>query len=146
MTSRYIPRELVRRVRRRADELCEYCRLPQFSQEPTFHVDHIKPLAAGGSTTVDNLALACVTCSLRKATRQYVPDPRSGRLVPVFHPRKHRWSDHIAWTRSQRLHGKTPTGRATITALGMNRSAVVAIRQQLAAFGDFPPKEPMSDE
>lgn len=146
MTSRYIPRALVRRVRLRAHDLCEYCRLPQFSQEATFHVDHIKPLAAGGATTVDNLALACVTCSLRKAARQYVPDPRSGKLVPIFHPRKQRWSDHFAWTRSQRLHGKTATGRATIVTLGMNRSALVAIRQQLTTFGNFPSKEPMSDE
>lgn len=144
--SRHIPRELLRQVRLRAQDLCEYCRLPQFSQEATFHVDHIKPRAAGGATTMDNLALACVTCSLRKATRQRVRDPRSGKLVPVFHPRKHRWFDHFSWTPSQRIRGKTATGRATIAALAMNRSSLVAIRQQLAALGKLPPRESTPDE
>jgi 5-methylcytosine-specific restriction endonuclease McrA len=96
MTSRHIPRELVRRVRLRANDLCEYCRLPQLSQEATFHDDHIMPIVAGGLTTIDNLALACVTCSLRKAARQRLPDPSTGQLVTVFHPRKDRWSDHFA--------------------------------------------------
>jgi hypothetical protein len=113
VTSRYLSRELVRRV----------------------------PLAAGGTTSEDNLALACVTCSLRKAARQRVRDPRSGNYVPLFHPRKHRWSDHFGWTRSQRVRGKTATGRATIAALGMNRSALVAIRQQLAALKEFPARD-----
>ena len=29
-----------------------------------FHIDHIKPLAADGQTVAENLALACVSCSL----------------------------------------------------------------------------------
>ena len=31
-------------VRRRADERCEYCRLPQRAEEATFHVEHIVAL------------------------------------------------------------------------------------------------------
>lgn len=53
-----------RHVRHRASDICEYCLLPQFMQEATFHIDHIRPRAAGGRTTLGNLALACVTCSL----------------------------------------------------------------------------------
>jgi len=31
-----------------------------------YHLDHKKPLARGGSNTVENLAIACPTCNLRK--------------------------------------------------------------------------------
>jgi hypothetical protein len=136
--SGHIPAVQVRLVRRRAGEVCEYCLLPQVSQEATFHVDHIQPLASQGPTRPDNLALACVTCSLKKAARTRARDPRTGRLVPLFHPRRHRWTDHFRWTSTWRLAGRTPTGRATITALGMNRPAIIAIRRTLADLGRFP--------
>jgi hypothetical protein len=54
--------ELRRVITQRAGGRCEYCGLAQDGQEATFHVDHIKPLAAGGQTTAENLALACVSC------------------------------------------------------------------------------------
>lgn len=138
MTKDRIPARLVRIVRERAGETCEYCRLPQASQEATFHVDHIEPRSAGGPTTPDNLALACVTCSLRKGARAHARDSRTGEMVPLFHPREDRWEDHFAWTRGWRVRGETPTGRATITALGMNRPAIIAIRKELVALGGFP--------
>ena len=134
-----IPATLARLVRKRARDVCEYCRLPQSSQEATFHVDHIQPSAADGTTTAGNLALACVTCSLRKAARTEARDPQARKLVPLFHPRRDRWSEHFRWTRGWRLVGQTPKGRATIAALGMNRPAIVAIRCALAALGRFPP-------
>ncbi len=68
---------LRRLVIQRAGDRCEYCRLSQSGQEATFHIDHIIPVMAGGVTTADNLALACVSCSLRKAARQTVKDPES---------------------------------------------------------------------
>jgi hypothetical protein len=126
-------------VRNRAIDACEYCRLPQSSQEATFHVDHIQPTAAGGMTTAGNLALACVTSSLRKAARTGARDPQSQEFVPLFHPRRERWSEHFRWTRGWRLLGQTPSGRATIVALGMNRPAIVVIRRTLAALRRFPP-------
>src|SRR5881398_1235375 len=63
----HIPAALARAVHRRAGNICEYCGLPQSSQEATFHVDHIEPRADGGPTELSNLALACVTCSIKKA-------------------------------------------------------------------------------
>jgi 5-methylcytosine-specific restriction endonuclease McrA len=135
--SEYVPSRLQALVRRRAGEICEYCRLPQSSQEAAYHIDHIQPLARGGATTAANLALACVTCSLRKAARTTARDPHSKQHVALFHPRRDRWSDHFRWTRSWRLVGLTPVGRATIAALGMNRPAIVAIRRTLAML-DWP--------
>jgi hypothetical protein len=127
--------KLARLVRDRAGQVCEYCKLPQSSQEAAFHIDHICPRAAGGLTDAGNLALACVTCSLKKAARTHARDPLSNELVPLFHPRDDRWTDHFRWTRGNRLVGRTPTGRATVAALGMNRPAVISIRKVLAGLG-----------
>jgi 5-methylcytosine-specific restriction endonuclease McrA len=136
--SAHVPIALSRKVRRRAKEICEYCRLPQSSQEATFHVDHVEPLSVGGDTQLENLALACVTCSLRKSCRVRVTDPSSGKTVRLFNPRREKWDDHFEFTAAWRIRGRSPTGRATRKALGMNRSAVVAIRHQLASLGRFP--------
>ena len=46
MKSGHVPARLARLVRRRAAEVCEYCQLPQSSQEATFHIDHIIPRIA----------------------------------------------------------------------------------------------------
>jgi hypothetical protein len=58
----------------RARGRCEYCRLAQAGQEATFHIDHIQPRAASGLTVIENLALACVSCSLHKSARQMAHD------------------------------------------------------------------------
>ncbi|MBI4023828.1 MAG: HNH endonuclease [Verrucomicrobia bacterium] len=60
-----IPFRLRRQVVERACGRCEYCNLSQEGQEATFHVDHVVPIAVDGPTTLDNLALACVSCSLQ---------------------------------------------------------------------------------
>jgi 5-methylcytosine-specific restriction endonuclease McrA len=73
-----IPTFLRRLVIRRADGRCEYCHLSQAGQEATFHIDHIIPVSAGGKTVAENLALACVSCSLRKSARLFAIDPQTG--------------------------------------------------------------------
>lgn len=55
---------LRRTVTARASNRCEYCGLSAVGQAATFHVDHILPQAAGGLTVSENLALACIHCSL----------------------------------------------------------------------------------
>jgi hypothetical protein len=106
-------------------------------QEATFHVDHIVPVIAGGHDTGDNLALACVSCSLRKAARQTAVDPASSELVALFHPRRDLWHDHFGWQGAW-LFGRTATGRATIEALEMNRPLIIAIREEESARGRHP--------
>ena len=133
-----IPVRLVKLVRERAGDVCEYCILPQASQEATFHVDHVLPRSQNGPTELANLALACVTCSLRKAARTAANDPRTGNAVRLFSPRSDLWTDHFAFTTTWRLRLRTPTGRATIEALGMNRPAIVLIRRELVLLNRFP--------
>ncbi|REJ95110.1 MAG: HNH endonuclease, partial [Planctomycetota bacterium] len=89
---------LRREVQRRASDRCEYCGLAQAGQEATFHIDHVTPKSAGGADELENLALACVSCSLRKSARLQAVDPMTGEAVPLFSPRKHRWSAHFRWS------------------------------------------------
>jgi hypothetical protein len=124
-----LPSRLRRQVVTRARERCEYCGLAQAGQEATFHVDHITPVANGGPTVQDNLALACVSCSLRKGARLSAPDPRTGEEAPLFNPRHDDWSTHFRWT-GVHVVGLTSTGRATVAALDMNRPLILAIREE----------------
>lgn len=131
-------RALCRMVTERAGNRCEYCGLAQIGQEAKFHVDHVIPLAVDGPTVAEHLALACVSCSLRKGARQMAADPETGQDVPLFHPRHDRWNDHFSWDDLQ-LRGRTPTGRATVEALKMNRSFILGIRYEEQCRGRHPP-------
>ena len=134
--SEYIPITLARLVRQRAAGRCEYCHFPQECQEAAFHIDHIQPLASDGKTAADNLALACVTCSLSKAARTTGRDPVTGDSVPLFHPRQDRWEQHFEWSPNWKLIGLTATGRATIRSLRINRQEVIRIRRILVRLGE----------
>jgi len=133
-----VPERLRRLITKRAAGRCEYCGLAQAGQEATFHVDHVVPRSAGGPTTSTNLALACVSCSLRKESRRSAVDPLSGRRVPLYNPRRQRWSDHFRWDGTT-IIPRTATGRATAAALQMNRPLILAIRAEEAHRGRHPP-------
>ena len=83
-----------------------------------------------GQTVAENFALAFVSCSLRKAARQAAIDPVTGKLAPLFDPRRDAWQSHCRW-QGILLVGMTPQGRATVSALDMNRPLILAIRQAL---------------
>jgi hypothetical protein len=134
----YVPAELRQLVTQRAAGRCEYCQLSQEGQEATFHIDHVIPVTVGGQTVVENLALACVSCSLRKAARQTASDPQNGQEAVLFNPRRDTWHEHFRWE-GVYLVGLTATGRATIVALSMNRALILAIRQEEKALGRHPP-------
>jgi HNH endonuclease len=134
-----IPASLRRLIIQRANNRCEYCTLSQAGQAATFHIDHVLPVAAGGPTTADNLALACVTCSLHKAAKQKITDPETNELVNVFNPRQQLWQEHFHWE-GVTVIGLTATGRATIAALKMNRALMLEIRKEEVLLGRHPPK------
>jgi hypothetical protein len=133
-----IPSTLRRLVIQRSGDRCEYCGLSQAGQVATFHVDHIVPEISGGATTSGNLALACVSCSLRKGARQRLEDPETGEVVSIFNPRQQIWKEHFVWKGVEVL-GLTATGRATINALSLNRSIMLAIRAEEEFFDRHPP-------
>ena len=133
-------------IQERAKRRCEYCQSPVgFSTEP-FTVEHIYPKSRGGSTTLDNLAFACAGCNGYKATRTHALDPETGATVPLFHPRRQRWVDHFRWSEdSTHVIGLTPTGRATVEALRLNRSGLVNLRRIMRLAGEHPPRDTIQE-
>jgi hypothetical protein len=107
-----------------------------------FSVEHIEPRSRGGKTTQDNLALACQGCNNHKYTKTEGYDTVTGDIVLLYHPRRERWRDHFAWNEDFTLViGLTPTGRATVEALLLNREGLVNLRQILYVMGEHPPAE-----
>jgi hypothetical protein len=135
-----IPAALRRWVIQRANNRCEYCGISQIGQVATFHIDHVIPVVAGGETTAENLALACVSCSLRKGARQQLEDLETGEVVYIFNPRQQRWNAHFAWNGVEAI-GLTAIGRATLQALDLNRLTMLAIRAEEELRGRHPPPE-----
>ncbi len=117
-------------VRRRANERCEYCRLPEMLSGSIFHIDHIFPEKHGGRDVKGNLALSCPWCNFSKSCNLSGIDSITNKIEPLFHPREMNWFDHFAF-RGFRLTGLTPTGRATIQVLQMNSEDHLDIRQAL---------------
>ncbi len=130
----HVPAVLKAAVEQRASRRCEYCRLSQAGQEARFHIDHVLPIKHGGNTTLANLCLACVSCSLRKGAKTHAIDPESGSSVPLFNPRRSDWGEHFCW-REVHIFGLPPTGRATVAILRMNRPLIVEIRREEALLG-----------
>src|SRR5579885_826593 len=122
--------ELRQRVVARALGCCEYCRSQARYATQSFSVEHILARARGGETAANNLALACQGCNNHKYDKMEAPDPATGAAVPLYHPRRDRWEEHFAWSGDFTLIiGLTPTGRATVGALALNRSGVVNLRR-----------------
>jgi hypothetical protein len=133
-----IPNSLRWQVIERAMNRCEYCGLSQEGQEAVFHIDHIHPVSLEGQTESENLALACVSCSLRKSAKVNAADPTTGVLAPLFNPRRDVWNLHFRWNGAE-LNGITPTGRATASGLAMNRPIALSIRREEMLRGRHPP-------
>jgi 5-methylcytosine-specific restriction endonuclease McrA len=143
MSDKYVPTELRRLVQARARGLCEYCRSQQRFSPQLFSIEHIIAFVLGGLTIAENLAQACQGCNGHKFTKVGSVDPVTGQIVALFHPRQQRWRDHFAWTDDAKyIVGLTPTGRATIEALQMNRVELVNLREVLFATQNHPPVEP----
>jgi hypothetical protein len=105
-----------------------------------FSAEHIQPRSRGGSHELSNLAYSCQGCNNRKYTSTEAVDPATGEAAPLYHPRRHLWSDHFAWEEdSTWVLGLTPTGRATVDRLHLNRWEVVNLRRLLRLIGEHPP-------
>jgi hypothetical protein len=125
---KYVSPFLRKLVIRRAGNRCEYCQLSQEGQEATFHIDHIVPLAVGGQTAPENLALACVSCSLKKGAKEFVR-LRGGEKTRLFNPRIDKWRDHFEW-KNTILAARSELGNAMIALLDLNRPIILAIREE----------------
>jgi hypothetical protein len=121
-----------RLVRQRADDCCEYCRLPQ-EHSPLFalQVEHVRPRKHHGGDELENLALACIDCNLHKGPNLAGIEAESGLLTELFHPRRHAWEEHFEM-RGPLIIGKTAIGRVTVDVLHMNSDDQIALRLLVA--------------
>lgn len=136
----YIPVDLQRKVRTRFSNRCAYCQTPEELSVAIFEFEHIHPRSAGGTTEFENLCFSCPTCNRYKAGRTTANDPVTLQEVALFHPHENDWLDHFAWSDdAAMIKGLTPTGRATIVALRMNRTQLTRVRRLWHAMGEHPP-------
>ncbi|MBO0697161.1 MAG: HNH endonuclease [Zavarzinella sp.] len=104
--------------------------------------EHLTPESRGGRTVRSNLWLACSQCNAFKSNLVRARDPESGRLVRLFNPRRQIWSAHFRWIESGlRIEGRTPTGRATVAALRLNREVRIMARRLWISAGWHPPSD-----
>lgn len=124
-----VPRALRDRVAQTAGHRCGYCRTPESITGVRLSIEHIIPETRGGLTVEENLWLACRECNEFKGNRTHGRDPATGRTVRLWNPRRRRWSDDFAWSEKGTVNrGMTPSGRATVIALRLNRPHLVAAR------------------
>ncbi len=118
-------------VRKRARERCEYCHLRQADAPFVKHqLEHIVPRQHGGRDDLSNLALACYRCNKFKGPNLSAFDPRTGKIVRIFNPRRQRWLDHFA-LRGVLILGRTAIGRATVELLQMNAPRRQGLRREI---------------
>lgn len=142
MAGEYVPVAVERLVVERAGGRCEYCRSPEAFALDAFEMEHIIPRSSGGATDAGNLAFSCGGCNSFKGSRTADSDPQSGVTAPLFHPRNQRWSDHFRWSDDfLSVEGLTPTGRATVESLRLNRAPVRNLRWLLVTQGLHPPSD-----
>jgi 5-methylcytosine-specific restriction endonuclease McrA len=134
-----IPAALRERVADQSRHRCGYCLTAEAVVGMAMNVDHLIPEARGGPTEEANLWLACPDCNVAKGDRITALDPTTAETVPLFNPRRDRWSEHFAWTEEgDTIVGRTPIGRATVLALRMNRPLVVRARRLWVRIGVHP--------
>lgn len=125
-------------LRGRAQDCCEYCRLPQAHTVLPHEMDHIRAEKHRGETSLDNLCWACAQCNGSKRPNVAGYDPVTDKLTSLFNPRTQDWTEHFEW-QGAALIGKTPIGRATIEVLNINAPERVEQRRLLIQAGLFPP-------
>jgi hypothetical protein len=110
--------------------------LPEHAIRYPFHVEHVIARKHGGSSSLDNLAWACIFCNVFKGSDIASLDPDSGKLAALFNPRQQIWEGHFDMTDGV-VTGKTPSGRATVMLLQINSFEMLALRQALIQIGQW---------
>ena len=133
-------------VAARARGCCEYCLCPERFSPTPFSVEHVVPVSRGGGDRVDNLAFACQGCNNFKYVSTEARDPVTGQPAPLYNPRIDRWESHFGWSEDFTLViGLTPSGRATVVKLQLNRPGVRNLRRVLHDARLHPPEGPAGE-
>lgn len=140
--STYLPESLRLQIETADRQRCCYCLTSEANSGIPMTYDHIQPRSKGGDTSFENICLACRSCNEFKGNLTQAIDPLTAELVPLFHPRQQQWSEHFVWSADgTRIEGLTVIGRATVVALRMNHSVIIAARRRWVSSGWHPPIE-----
>lgn len=61
-------------------------------------------------------------------------------MTALFHPHRDAWNDNFSWSDdATELIGLTPSGKATIDTLRMNRTQLIRVSRLWVAMGEHPP-------
>ncbi len=119
---------------------CGYCQSSEDITGTALEIEHLVPEVRGGPTIRENLWAACRQCNVLKSDRMHAADPLTGEEVPLFNPRRDAWALHFGWEdNGLRIAGRSPTGRATVVALALNRALLTRARARWIAAGWHPP-------
>lgn len=98
------------------------------------------PISKGGTDDIENLALACQRCNNLKYIFTHSLDPGTGQIVPLYNPRTDDGHSHFRWNETFTLIiGLSPTGRATVKRLDLNRESLINFRQAFRTLRLHPP-------
>ena len=122
--------QLRAQVAKRAGYRCEYCLIHESQTAFPHQIDHVLSRKHGGTSSLLNLAYACVRCNRYKGSDVAAIDPETGEAVRLFNPRRDQWSDHFR-LRAAVLDPITESGRATIRLLCLNALERIAERRLL---------------
>jgi hypothetical protein len=128
--STYISEKLRAKVKQRARNCCEYCRLHQDDFFFPFEIDHIISKRHDGKTILANLALSCSTCNRMKAADIGTYLNETMQFVRLYHPRIDIWSEHFEINHGE-IFPITDIGRATVKLLDLNNPDRIILRQIL---------------
>ncbi|MGF1542362.1 MAG: HNH endonuclease [Pleurocapsa sp.] len=134
MSSSYISTAIRRLVGERANYCCEYCLIPEAFTFATHEIDHIIAKKHGGKTIAENLALSCTLCNKYKGSDLASIDPETNDIRPLYHPRKHKWSENFE-VKDGRVIPLTPEGRVTTRLLQFNREERIEERKLMIEAG-----------
>lgn len=138
----YLSADVEQRVRQAARNRCGYCLSPQHLVMARLEIEHIIPLARGGTNQEDNLWLACPLCNRYKGDKIEAIDPESGQVAPLFNPRTQDWFSHFRWSEDGlRIIGLTDIGRSTVRALRLDDDPdALIVRSYWIMAGWHPPQ------
>ncbi len=137
-----IKQDLDAKVRAQAKNRCGYCLVPQKLVSYKLEIEHLFPKVKGGGNEEENLWLACRQCNLSKSTKTHGFDTLTFERIKIFNPREQIWFEHFAWSKDEtEIIGKTPCGRATVSALQLNSDLQRTAREFWKLTGIFPPTD-----
>lgn len=132
-----IPAAVKKQVANRANDRCEYCHLPERVSFYGFHIDHIRSIKHGGTSTPENLAHCCPDCNFFKGSDVGTFSADDAHLVRFFNPRKDDWQEHFELHEGMIL-GKTEIGLSTVRIFQFNDTERLLFRRQLISLGLYP--------